>query len=85
MARYSYLFFYSYIEKKKVDDEAVGLLSELRDKVVPSLLDQDRTISYNIPWGPGISVTTHADYLKKFAGMHFNFMFLVRFYICHCR
>jgi hypothetical protein len=51
---------------EKVDEEAVGMLRRLRDSVV---LGEGSTKEYNIPWGPSITIQTHADYLRQFAGI----------------
>jgi hypothetical protein len=54
--------------EKKVDQEAVDMLADLRDRWVPEKLDANSIVHWNIEWSDneGINATEHADYLVKF-------------------
>eukprot|EP00736_Rhodelphis_marinus_P014389 Rmarinus@m.14869 len=52
----------------KHDEEALKHREDLDKRLKdPNLLRPDRQKSYEVWWGPGISPTTHASYLREFA------------------
>ena len=50
------------------DDEALSLLTTLRDDKIPACLAAENIVRFTVEWtgSEGIDVRTHADYLEEF-------------------
>ncbi len=68
LLKYSSKFIDINFAEKKVDQEAVDMLADLRDKRLPEALDTASIVHWNIDWSDneGINAVDHASYLLKF-------------------
>jgi len=68
LLKYSSKFIDINFAEKKVDQEAVDMLADLRDKRLPEALDAASVVHWNIDWSDneGINAVDHASYLFKF-------------------
>ena len=60
--------------QNKIDAEIKCLLDNLKNKKIPNALSKDNIFKFDVKWSKeaGISLETHADYLKEFGDLFFE-------------